>query len=71
MGGRPGISLQQASAALTPVSIQIPISSATGRPCERDGPQEAFESRLELERRGKGISFLRARYSKAVCGWFS
>jgi predicted permease len=61
----PGISLQQAAAALTPVSIQIDMER-NGPPASERGRRALFESRLELEPAGKGISFLRNRFSKPL-----
>ena len=62
---QPGINVRQAATALTPVSIQIDL--------ERNGPPRSdkerrrlFESKLVLEPAGKGISFLRDRFSKPL-----
>jgi len=61
----PGISLQQAATALTPVSIQIDMER-NGPPASESDRRKLFESKLELEFAGKGISFLRNRFSKPL-----
>jgi len=48
-----GISLQQAAAALTPVSIQIDMER-NGPPASERDRRRLFESKLELEFAGKG-----------------
>lgn len=61
----PGIGVQQAATALTPVSIQIDIER-NGPPANEKDRRRLFESKLELESAGKGISFLRDRFSKPL-----
>jgi hypothetical protein len=61
----PGISLEQAPTALTPVSIQIDLERNGPSASEKDR-RRLFESKLELESAGKGISFLRNRFSKPL-----
>ncbi|HEV3199591.1 MAG TPA: ABC transporter permease [Bryobacteraceae bacterium] len=62
---RPGISPQQASAVLTPVSIQIDIER-NGPPVNEKDRRKLFESKLKLESAAKGNSFLRNRFSKPL-----
>lgn len=60
-----GSSMRQASAALTPVSIQIDLER-NGPPRNDQDRRRLFESRLVLESAGNGISFLRDRFSKPL-----
>ena len=62
---QPGISMQQASAELTPVSIQIDLER-NGPPRSEKDRRSLFESKLILESAGKGISFLRDRFSEPL-----
>jgi predicted permease len=62
---RQGISLQQAAAALTPVSIQTDLER-NGPPANERDRKRLFESKLLLEPAAKGISFLRNRFSKPL-----
>jgi predicted permease len=62
---RPGVSVEQAAAALTPVSIQIDIER-NGAPANEEDRRKLFERKLMLEPSAKGISFLRDRFSKPL-----
>ncbi len=62
---RPAISMQQAAASLTPIGIQIDLER-NGPPRNEKDRRSLFESKLVLEPVGKGLSFLRDRFSKPL-----
>jgi predicted permease len=62
---RPGVTLPQASAALTPVAIQIDIER-NGPPASESQRRELMNSKLNLESAAKGLSFIGDRFSKPL-----
>jgi predicted permease len=61
----PGIGIDQAATALTPVSIQIDLER-NGPPANEKDRRRLFESKLQLESAAKGVSFLRDSFSKPL-----
>jgi predicted permease len=62
---KPGVSIPQADAALTPIAIQIDIEH-NGPPATEARRRELYNSKVSLRPLSKGLSWLRQRFSKPL-----
>jgi len=62
---KPGVSVPQAEAALTPIAIQIDIER-NGPPTTEAARRRLFQSKVKLRPLSKGLSWLRQRFSKPL-----
>jgi predicted permease len=62
---KPGVSVPQAEAALTPIAIQIDIER-NGPPATEAARKRLFQSKVTLRPLSKGLSWLRQRFSKPL-----
>jgi predicted permease len=62
---KPGVSMPQAEAALTPIAIQIDIER-NGPPATEARRRELFQNKVKLTPLSKGLSWLRQRFSKPL-----